>query len=245
MTQSQYKTTQSFMRDLLEYLKQNAVLSENHVRELHLKKKDLIITPASRKSDSVFIIKEGVAFFEVIQDHQARVVSFYSDWTLFHSKPIFADYKSFEINFPHQIRAATNMTIYQIDRDFLIDHLYSQPKFFHFLTEACLASVTISILMSSLSRLPPLENLSVNLEILALLIGKENDSTYTLPAAISQSVLASLCNCSQSAISAQINFLVEQDILASSSKPFIIKDIHRLQDYYDSNFDIGQFRTAN
>ncbi|MBC1417673.1 Crp/Fnr family transcriptional regulator [Listeria fleischmannii] len=227
------------MKELLNYLRQNASLSDSHIRKLNIKKNQILTSNQNSPEHTIFLIQEGIAFFEVYYQDKPHITSFYSDWTLFHAEPILKQAFTFEIKLPYRVRAATEMVVYEINRDFLIDHLYVQPKFFHFLAELGLASLSFSTFMTAINKLPANETLAIHLQILATYIGEKHGTAYHLPSAISQSVLASLCNCAQSSISGHLHFLVKEGILESSSKPFIIKDMDALASCYDSSISIS------
>ncbi|WP_088809381.1 MULTISPECIES: Crp/Fnr family transcriptional regulator [Listeria] len=232
-------STSKPMKELLDYLHQNTSLSDSHIRKLHIKRNQIITSSQSDQEHTIYLIQKGLAFFEVFYQDKPHVTTFYSDWTLFHAKPILKNLFTFEVKLPYRVRAATEMTVYEINRDFLVDHLYVQPKFFHFLAELGLAALSFSTFMTAVNKLPPVETLAINLQILATYIGEKQGNASHLPAAISQSVLASLCNCAQSSISGHLNFFVKEGILESSSKPFIIKDIEGLASYYDPSIAIS------
>ncbi|EUJ33646.1 transcriptional regulator [Listeria floridensis FSL S10-1187] len=212
------------MQELLTYLNTFSDLSSRYIQEVCFAKNEIIV-PSTESPNYFYLIKTGIAFIEIPSESKEReVIYFLTPNQLYSPESLYSNFKEYLSLFPRQLRAGSKVTAYKIDCDFMMDHLYAQPKHLNFLFQTVLRELSSAQLISHIHKLPTQNRIDMMLKIIMDSVGVIGNDGVSIPSAINQSVLASLCSLSQSAISLRLKKLVENGTLASTYTPLLVRD---------------------
>ncbi len=210
------------MQELLNYLYTSSDLVTRYIQEVSFQKNDIIVEP-NDSSNFFYLVQSGVAFVEAwTESNEREVLYFLTSNQLYSPESLYDNFKGYLNLFPMQLRAASDLSAYKIDCDFMMDHLYAQPKHLNFLFLTALRELSSAQLIFHIHKFPTEERIDRMLQVIASAFGEQASESVLLPSAINQSVLASLCGLSQSAISIRLKKLVKEGILSSTHTPLQI-----------------------
>ncbi|MGJ8729328.1 Crp/Fnr family transcriptional regulator [Listeria aquatica] len=210
------------MQELLTYLYTSSDLATRYIQEVSFRKNDIIVQP-NDSPNCFYLIRSGVAFVEApTENNEREVLYFLTSNQLYSPESLYNNFKESLSLFPRQLRAGSNLSAYKIDCDFMMDHLYAQPKHLNFLFLTVLRELSSAQLIFHIHKFPTEERIDCMLQVIASASGEYEGESVLLPSAINQSVLASLCGLSQSAISIHLKKLVKEGLLASTHTPLRI-----------------------
>ncbi|WP_099221637.1 Crp/Fnr family transcriptional regulator [Listeria costaricensis] len=215
------------MRDLLNFLQLE--LFPDHFQRKAFKKNETIFQSASTDPAQAFgVVLDGVITVE--NQSAPKASAFYQLLKKddFFGLEALLDNET-HLQLSYKILAVTDCEIIFIDRDYLLDHLYVEPKFFHAILERI--SGEYMILMrryATVNANPSFKLANALLEIIRIFELDTSSSTIVLPDFLSHQMLAHLTQSSRARITIALNDLRKQKII-TQTRPIIIRDIEALR----------------
>lgn len=132
-------------------------------------------------------------------------------------------------------RALTDVTLYQIDREFMLDHFYVQPKFFHKMTDLISSLNENLMVITNMLNQKPEQKVRMALCIIIQLLSLDQDgNTFEMPSFITQSFIASFCRTKVTTVSETYKLLEKEQLIKITSRKVTILDYEELQNDMNS-----------
>ncbi|WP_239253859.1 Crp/Fnr family transcriptional regulator [Listeria ilorinensis] len=133
------------------------------------------------------------------------------------------------VTLSYKVTAATQCKVILIEQDYLLDHLYAEPKFFHAILEQISTQyLYLTHRYAIVNGSPTLKLANVMLDIIRIFDLDTSSASITLPEFISHQILANLAQSSRSRITIALNDMLKQGII-TQTRPISISKIEELR----------------
>ncbi|EUJ28847.1 cyclic nucleotide-binding domain-containing protein [Listeria floridensis FSL S10-1187] len=209
------------MADIMLYLAGNQKLFRTHIKERKVRRNEVFHTD----SDYFYIVKKGAFVSELSSDKgNTHSLMLYSEMQIFGRSD---SQSSIAVS-----RALTESILYQIDRDFMIDHLYVQPDLFRSVTNVFFHLTEDFVRMMALSNMKPQDKIICTLYLLIKRIGLDREgNSFQLPSYITQSLVSTFCRTKKFTVTKEYQRLISEGYLEINGREVIVLDFQRIEDY--------------
>lgn len=204
-------------KDIIDYLTSKE-LAPHTFQKLHLTKDELVIT-TYEKTESLFLLEQGFASVEILDDSRHYISAFIFENDFFGLDA----FSSFPTK-GHAIRIISpTANIIKIKKDTLLTALSQKTELYELLLTNFADIFQRHYYFLDFLNLMPVERIKATLQYLSDFISEPTeDGHLQLPKEITQSILARFCRTSQPRVSTSLKELHNTGFLLTKSAPFLI-----------------------
>ncbi|HCQ5166681.1 TPA: Crp/Fnr family transcriptional regulator [Listeria monocytogenes] len=217
------------------------IFSSDYSNKISFKKGEIIHSyrDYEEKTPQIGAILEGTAVLEgPTNEGRWMINALIGQHSLFGMESLLETKTAPELT-EYRVRALENGTVLFIDREFLLNYLYANPKFFHLiLDEVIVRYLFTSKNYKNINQAPIVKVTRILVEIIELLHLHQTEGAIELPVYVTQTFLADYCRSSRARVTEVLEELRESGLLLSK-KPITISSHENLLNQIDS------FQTGN
>ncbi|MHC5252766.1 cyclic nucleotide-binding domain-containing protein [Listeria kieliensis] len=188
--------------------------------------------------DQVLVVKEGELLVQV-QNGTDEIIStaILNEGNIVNVESLIESQSLYNIEklLPYQVVALKDTEIIQIDKEFLLSHLYLDPHNYHRTLEKIITQLMATSFATQIADSPPGIKVAWTLFQIAGKVGKalENESVVLLPNYVTPQLIAQMAQVEEAKVSAVLQTF-HLTGLFTQLKPLIL-DFHQLQAYLKEN----------